>query len=286
MAPELPTILLIGGGWHVPQSYHKLTTQLQSNGYKVHVPVLPSMNQSRPPTADLNTDTDHVRSFAADLVDKGLEVVVLMHSYGGQIGTNALHGLGLEVRAKEGRKGGVSHLIYLAASAFSEGKAMIDGVKHFGHEELMPLAFDFADDKSCVSRDPKTLLVGETDLPEAEVDKYLASLVRWNGQCMYQPMSASRAAWRDVPVTYIHTTRDMTVPFEYQKWFVEGMRKEEVVVQTAAIETGHCPNLTAAKEVANIIDAVVKGTVQSHSSKESKRTSNDDIRGAIMNANT
>jgi hypothetical protein len=70
-------------------------------------------------------------------------------------------GLGLEHRKKEGLPGGVSHLIYLTASAFPEGGAMIDGVRHFGHEQLMPLAFDFADDKSCVSRDPKTLLVGK-----------------------------------------------------------------------------------------------------------------------------
>jgi hypothetical protein len=62
---------------------------------------------------------------------------------------------------------------------------MIDGVRHFGHEELMPFAFGLADDMSRVSRDPKTLLVGETDLPAAEVDEYLAGLVRWNGQAMY-----------------------------------------------------------------------------------------------------
>lgn len=160
---------------------------------------------------------------------------------------------------------------------------MIDGVKHFGHEELMPLAFDFADDKTCVSRDPKTLLVGETALPDAEVDEYLASLVRWNGQCMYQPLSTPRAAWRDIPVTYIHTTRDMTVPFDYQRFFVETMRKEGVAVQTATLETGHCPNLTAAKEVTDIVDAVAKGTLQSDSANDGRGTSKDDVREAIVN---
>lgn len=86
-------VLLIGGGWHTPQSYSKLTKQLQSIGYEVHVPTLPSTRQSRPPNADLNTDTDHVRSVVESLVNKDLDLVVLMHSYGGQIGTNALHGM-------------------------------------------------------------------------------------------------------------------------------------------------------------------------------------------------
>jgi pimeloyl-ACP methyl ester carboxylesterase len=178
--------------------------------------------------------------------------------------------------------GGVTHLIYMSASAFTEGGAMIDGVRHFGHEQLMPLAFDFADDMTCVSRDPKTLLVGNTDLPDAEVNEYIASFVRWNGQAMYQPLTNPRAAWRELPVTYIHTTQDMTVPFEYQKWFVEGMRKEGVEVQTATLETGHCANFTAAHQVADIVDKVVKGTLGEDSGEAVKVTSKEDVREAIL----
>jgi pimeloyl-ACP methyl ester carboxylesterase len=259
MASQAQTVLLVGGGWHMPQSYRKLITHLESVGYAVHVPTLPSMNGSRPPNADLNSDTNHVRSTAKNLVEEGKEITVLMHSYGGQIGTNALYDLGLEHRKKEGLAGGISNLVYLCAYAVSEDQAMIDSVKHFGHEHLMPLAFDFADDLSCVSRDPKMLLVGETDLPAIEVDEYLATLKRWNGQAMYIPLTTSRAAWRDVPVTFIYTVNDMTVPYDYQKRFVEGMEKEGVKVQTATLETGHCPNFTAAKEVTDIVDKVTKG---------------------------
>lgn len=263
MNPEKATILVVGGGWHMPQSYSKLTKHLESQGYEVHVPTLPTMNGSRPPNMDLNSDTDHVRSVVKVLVNEGRNVIVLMHSYGGQIGTNAFQGYGQEQRKKEQLTGGISALIYLAAYAIQEGKAMIDGVKHFGHEQLMPLAFDFAEDMTCVSRDPKTLLIGETDLPVAEVDEYLASLVRWNGQAMYQPLTTPRAAWRDIPVTFVHTTKDMTVPYEYQKWFVEGMRMEGIKVQTAMLETGHCANFTAAKQVADIVDSVANGHLQS-----------------------
>jgi hypothetical protein len=140
----------------------------------------------------------------------------------------------------------------------------------------MPLAFDFADDTSVVSRDPKTLLAGKTDLPAAEVDEYPGSLVRWNGQAMYQPLSASRAAWRDISVTYIQTTKDMAVPLDYQKWFVEGMQKEGIEVQTATLETGHCTNFTAAEQVAMIVNAVVKGKLQSGSAKALSGTSKHD----------
>jgi pimeloyl-ACP methyl ester carboxylesterase len=277
MVSQKATVLVVGGGWHLPQSYAKLTKQLESIGYEVQVPILPSMNGSRPPTKSLGDDTDHIRSVAEGLVNEGRDVVVLMHSYGGQVGTNALYGLGKDHSKEAEQLGGISRLIYMTAYAIQEGKAMIDGVKHFGHEQLMPLAFDFADDMSVVSRNPKTLLVGKTDLPAAEVDEYIASLACWNGQAMYQPLSTPRAAWRDIPVTYVHTTKDMTVPLDYQKWFVEGMQKEGIEVQTATLETGHCPNFTAAEQVTMIVNAVVKGELQSCLAGAVGGTSNESL---------
>jgi pimeloyl-ACP methyl ester carboxylesterase len=277
MSFKKPTILVVGGGWHLPRSYTKLTKQLKAMGYEVHVPTLPSMNSSRPPIKDLQDDTDQIRSIAEGLVNEGRDVVVLMHSYGGQVGTNALYGLGQEQRKKAQQSGGIVSLIYMTAYAVQEGKAMIDGVKHFGHEQLMPLAFNFADDMSVVSRDPRTLLVGENCLPAAEVDEYLASLVRWNGQAMYQPLTTERVAWRDIPVTYIHTTKDMTVPLDYQKWFVEGMQKEGIEVRTVTLETGHCPNFTVTEQVAAIVEDEVKRTLRSGLVENASGTSNDGV---------
>lgn len=281
MATNVPTILLIGGGWHVPHSYSKLTAQLEAAGFEVHVPALPSVDDVRPPKADFENDTAQIRSVAQELADNGRDFMVLMHSYGGQVGTNALHGLGLESRWKEGKTGGISNLIYMTASAVLEGRSMVDTVKHFGHQDLMPMAMDFGDDMSCVCNDPKLLLVGETDLPTAEVDDYLASFVRWNGQTMLQPLSTPRAAWRDIPVTFIYTTKDMIFPFEYQKFFVEGMEKEGVAVQTATLETGHCPNFTTAKEVAEIVLKIARGELVGANSEAGKGTSKDDVRDLV-----
>ena len=48
------------------------------------------MNEARPPNADLATDTAMVRGDVESLVDAGRTVIAIMHSYGGQVGTNAL----------------------------------------------------------------------------------------------------------------------------------------------------------------------------------------------------
>ena len=282
MMTSKQTVLIIGGGWHPPKSYNKLVTSLETSGFDVHVPRHPSLNGIRPPNAGLSTDSTHIRSYVEDLLKNGREVIVLMHSYGGQVGTNSLHGLGLKDRAKSGLKGGVSNLIYMTACALSEGKAMIEMVKHHGHEELMPLAFDIAEDMSCVNRDPKTLLIGvDSGLPEQEVEDQISTLVRWNAGCMYEPLTTDRAAWRDIPVTYIYTTKDMTVPIFYQTWLVEGMKKEGVQVQTATLETGHSPNLTAADEVTEIVAKVARGEVLETRSLE-EVTDNQELRDTIL----
>jgi hypothetical protein len=84
----------------VPESYSKLTHALESVGYEVHVPRLPSMNEERPPTADLATDTAVIRSYVENLVQNGRTVAVILYSYGGQVGTNALVGLGKRERGQ------------------------------------------------------------------------------------------------------------------------------------------------------------------------------------------
>ncbi|KAI0438672.1 alpha/beta-hydrolase [Xylaria telfairii] len=255
-ADTKPTLFIIHGGWHTPDSYKKLTSSLETRGYEVHVPRLPSTNGSRPPNADLVTDSLLVRSYVESLIRAGRTVVVIMHSYGGQVGTNSLYGLGLEARAKQGLPGGISHLIYMTAYAVPEGNAMMDKVKEFGNEDLVPLVFDFADDKTCLFRDPKGLMIGP-GVSDAEVDEYLTTFVRWNGNGMYQ--ASEHAAWRDIPTSYIYTTTDMTVPLAYQQNIVEGLEKAGRKVQTFTLETGHCPNLTATEDVVEIVEKVIAG---------------------------
>lgn len=179
MAGPQTIVFIVSGGWHTPQSYTKLSEALSSSSFEVHVPALPSVHNTRPPTADLESDTALVRSYAEGLISNGRSILVLMHSYGGQVGTNALSGLSIASRSKEGFSGGVSHFIYMTATAIAEGKCMVDPMYDFGHEELLPLAFDFADDKSCVHRDPKLLLIGTDDtVGEEEKDEYLKTLSR------------------------------------------------------------------------------------------------------------
>ncbi|KAH8704191.1 hypothetical protein BGW36DRAFT_414457 [Talaromyces proteolyticus] len=228
MATPNPTLVIIHGGWHILKSYEKLIVALKDVGYEVHCPRLPTTNQSRPPNADFYTDSDLVHTYVSSLVQAGRSVVTIMHS-------DALVGLGQETRAKDG---------------------MMDKVREFGHMDLVPIAFDFADDDTCLNNDPRSLLIGPSDLAAEEVDQYLATLVRWNGKFMYLPIR--HAAWREIPVAYIYSTADMTVPIDYQRSFVEGMEKASRPVRTFNLAIDHCPHLTATAGVVDAIEQIVK----------------------------
>ncbi|KAI0187512.1 alpha/beta-hydrolase [Astrocystis sublimbata] len=240
-----PTILIVHAGY-----------ALESAGFEVHIPRLPSVKNVRPPECDLFQDSDVIRKYAQDLVNNGRILTVLLHSYGGQVGSDALHGLSIKTRSAKGLPGGIAHMIYMTAYAVLEGVSMMDKVSQHGNMDLVPLAFGISEDDSCVSNDPKGLLVTpEPEVDEQDLEKYLGSLERWNAKCMYQGIG--HAAWRENPVSFIYTTNDMTIPLHYQKEFVEVMEKEGCKVQTFELTTGHCPNFTATDGVVDAVKQVI-----------------------------
>jgi alpha-beta hydrolase superfamily lysophospholipase len=120
---EKPVILIIGGGWHTPASYAKLTTALKDTGYEVHCPAHASVSSKRPPVAGLKEDTAAIRNYVEDLLQTGKRLLVIAHSYGGQLASNSLHGQSVESRAARGLSGGVAMLIYMCAFALEEGRS-------------------------------------------------------------------------------------------------------------------------------------------------------------------
>lgn len=219
-----------------------------------HVPQLPSCNQVRPPNTDLYSDTTHIREVAESLIQSGRKVVAIAHSYGGQVCSNALHGLGVEARLCKNLDGGVSALIYMCSWALPEGSTALDKTEEFGNMDLIPLVFDVADDMTAVVRDPRIAFV-DPGVSESDAEVYLDTLVRWNFICVKQRIE--HAAWREIPVKYIFTTADMMVPLHYQQSVVEGIEKAGVKVDTFELNIGHCPWLSDSKAVVDIVDRVV-----------------------------
>ncbi|CAJ2512803.1 Uu.00g009220.m01.CDS01 [Anthostomella pinea] len=253
-----PIIVIVGGAFHTPASYEKLSTALEAAGFEVHVPRLPTCNEARPPNADLTNDTQLVRGYMESLVLAGRAVVIVGHSYGGQVCSNALCGLGLAERTTNGRKGGVSLLVYMAGYALREGMSTSDKSREYSNMEDMPLVFDVAGDQTFVQRDPATSfgLSYPGAVEATDVEDYIKTLCRWHGKAMFQPLE--RVSWREIPVANIHTSEDISIPLVEQPSMVRDVEAATGrKVQKFTVVSGHCPNFNAAQSVADAIVGVV-----------------------------
>lgn len=144
-----------------------------------------------------------------------------MHSYGGQVGTNALPGLDITTRKRLNLPGGVIRLVYLCAHALTKDSSMFGIAKAAGGEQFLLDAFNFADDGTVEYHDVGERMVGPS-LSKKDPESYIARLKPWNGQALYQEIR--EVAWMDIPVSYILTQQDRMLPIAYQDAMVAGIR--------------------------------------------------------------
>lgn len=112
---SLPTLLIVHGAWHTPHCFDYFTELLEKRGFEVVRPLLPTCNGDNPPTKTLEDDVQAVRDHAEKLVNDGKDVIAILHSYGGTVGTDALYGLSKSARKGKGLEGGIKDLFYVCA---------------------------------------------------------------------------------------------------------------------------------------------------------------------------
>jgi pimeloyl-ACP methyl ester carboxylesterase len=104
----LPHVLIIPGAWITPASYQPLITVLQGRGYGVSCPQMATCGPHYA-TGTFVEDVAIVEAELKSLVEKGLDIVVIMHSYGGIVGAEALRGFDKASQSK----GGVTSILFL-----------------------------------------------------------------------------------------------------------------------------------------------------------------------------
>lgn len=115
VSPTKPTIFFIHGAWHSPKHFQPVRELLESEGYPTECPCQPTFN-AIPPTS-LDDDVKAIQSELDKLIEEqGKDVTVVMHSYGGVVGTEAVHeSLGKKARESNSLPGGVLRLLYNTA---------------------------------------------------------------------------------------------------------------------------------------------------------------------------
>lgn len=70
---------------------------------------------------------------------------------------------------------------------------------------------------------------------------------------MTQPLS--HCAWKEIPVTYVHATKDKAVALTSQQLMVKRVKEDGLEdLSIVTLDTDHCPHLSATEEVVGIIN--------------------------------
>lgn len=127
---DLPTIVLVQGSFQISQVYEKLVDGLAAQGYPTIHPDLPSCsNTGSPdfPQVSLKDDASAIRSVLVRLIEEEEKsVVVVMHSYGGLVGSEAIsEELDYTNLHAQGLHGGVIHLFFYSAFLLDKGQSVL-----------------------------------------------------------------------------------------------------------------------------------------------------------------
>ncbi|KAJ5736093.1 uncharacterized protein N7483_001218 [Penicillium malachiteum] len=136
MAPQSPTaILIIHGAYFLPAAYEAFSNRITEAGLTVRCPRLPSCGDTIPPTALLKHDVNAVQEAAKELIATNHKIIVLAHSYGGSVASEAITS---DLYSINGSSGVVS-LIYLAAWLLVPGQGLDDVVAKHGMQSKVDL---------------------------------------------------------------------------------------------------------------------------------------------------
>ena len=255
-----PVILLLHGAWHLPAHYASLIRLLESKGFAVNCPRMPSCNDASPPNKTLDDDLRCARQAALDYVEQGIDVVALMHSYGGVVGTNALAKLHQGQTIGGRGTGRVKALIYMAAFIPSENQSL---AAMFGGQ-LPPWLTSNPDTKCIDIDDPHGHFY--SDLPEDERDKWAKALVQHPIVCQYEAVQdqtlkaelGDRVAWRQVEsIEYLLCTKDQALPDFVQQMNIDRLEREgglgKGAVRVEVLEASHSPFVSMPEKVVEAV---------------------------------
>lgn len=230
---DKPVIVLVHGAWADGSSWSKVTTRLQAAGYDVRVPP----NNLRGVASDAADIASYVSTISGS-------VVLVGHSYGGMVITNAATG-----------NGNVRALVYVDALIPAEGDTLV-GMTH---------------PPSIFAQDPANVLdfVPYTGAPPDVVDTYVKPAVYGEAfaergisrrdmavlAATQRPLSthvfnepSGTPAWSSVPSWAVVGTQDRIIPIADQISMAE--RAGAHVVQ---VEAPHLAMVTNDRAVADVI---------------------------------
>ena len=207
-----PTFLFVPGAWHSPIVFSPTTNLLQSHGYPTISLSLPSVG-ANPGKPNFDADVAALQSLITTHLEKGEDLILVLWSYGSAPGSEAvLPEMLKSAREKEGKSGGVLHLVFLAAPILPIGMSVEKSRPPEPADSGGIATYDLEAMTVSVNPDFAGMLF-YNDIEDQAVVKELAADMK--------PMSIgplrselTRAAWMYTPSTAVFGEKDFGLPIE------------------------------------------------------------------------
>jgi pimeloyl-ACP methyl ester carboxylesterase len=201
--PEKPLVVLLHGAFAESASWSGVIARLRAQD----VDTLALAN----PLRSVVTDAQYVRDAVGD---SGRPLVLVSHSYGGMVVTEA---------AAEGL-GDVVGLVYVAAFAPDTGESAVDLAGRFPGSTLAEtlMSTSLVDDVDDLWIRPDAFPAQfAADVPAD--DAYVAARTQRpiTDVALHQTLLAGTPAWKDVPSWFVFGSEDRTIPPAAHRWMAE-----------------------------------------------------------------
>jgi pimeloyl-ACP methyl ester carboxylesterase len=268
-----PVVVIVPASFSPPSLYQQVVDDLDGHGYTATTITLLSVTNDRPiPPATLIDDADHIKSVTSKLVDEGKDIIMVMHSYGGVCGTEAVHDIIKSKRVQDGKDGGVIELLYISSPVPRVGGSVATEMgdhmpEFFKVDASAPNQFER--DSFDNATDSDGYIQGEYMSVELEgcARNFFSDLPLAKGIEFSREMKAhstasfsgtlTQPAYCLVPVSYLMCEDDEAVPAQVQKAAV--VRIEEASgrqVKVYSCKAGHFPVVSQPAEVVRVIRQV------------------------------
>ncbi|OPG07545.1 alpha/beta fold hydrolase [Microbispora sp. GKU 823] len=239
-AETSPTIVLVHGAWHGAWAWDPIVPLLRAQGLRTRAVHLPGVGRA-PGRHDL---AGHAAFLRAALAEVDGPAAVCAHSYGGAVATEAA------------AAPNVTALVYLAAFQLEPGESCVDANK----PARAPASSDTAppDPSLAAVREGDYLYVSEAaarhmfygGCTEEQTIRAAARITPEHVRTVAAPVT--RAAWHDIPSTYVVCLRDQAIPAQAQRAMAER------AAARVEIDTAHSPMLSHPAELTAVLAAAVR----------------------------
>jgi pimeloyl-ACP methyl ester carboxylesterase len=223
-----PTIVFVHGGWADSSGWNQEITNLERRGFPVIAPANP--------LRDLASDTAYIRSVLQTISGP---IVLVGHSYGGAVITNAAVGVP-----------NVKALVYIAAFAPDKGESLVQLVTMNPGSQIGPTTLDFR---------PYPLPGGGTgidlyikksafhdafagDLPLEVTDQMQATQRPFSNEAFTSP--SGDPAWKTIPSWYMVARQDHAIPPATERFMAQRAHASTVEVDASHVAMISQPEAT------------------------------------------